>query len=231
MPMAASATPLASAGIGGRRVPMTALFRPPFPAPDRPVSQHPALQFGRSGLFGARHLAPQCLGACRPSPATLRPVDRFPCPPWWIVTSTTTIAAPSPWASRPVGDPVIRFMIDVLAHGRCPVRALIDLIGRGLSCGGDLGQPSNSRHKTATEFRRCTVGTARVPLSRGVRALQLSPWCAGLAEPPILQRLRTISAFSTGYVSPVPFRVWVSTVAQKHPSEFLPSTRGIYHVG
>jgi len=138
------------------------------------------------------------------------PCHPFPCErlsrsPWSGVTPTSTMVAASPWDSRPVGDPVFRFMIDVLAHCRCPVRALSDLIGRGLSYGGYLGQPSNSRHKTATECRRFTVGAARALLSRGVRAIQLSPWCAGLAEPPILQRLRTISAFCTGYVSPFPF--------------------------
>lgn len=139
------------------------------------------------------------------------PCHPFPCgrlsrSPWSGGTPTRTMGAASPWVSRPVGDPVFRFMIDVLAHWRCPVRALINLIGRGLSYGGCLGQPSNSRHKTATGFRRFTVGAAKALLSRGVRAIQLSPWCAGLAEPPILQRLRTISAFCTGYASPFPFR-------------------------
>src|SRR5437588_4407692 len=60
-PMAASATLFASAGIGGWRVAITVLFHPPSPEPDGPVSQHPALQFGRSGPRGAVHLAPHDL--------------------------------------------------------------------------------------------------------------------------------------------------------------------------
>jgi hypothetical protein len=96
-------------------------------------------------------------------------------------------------------------MLDVLAHCRCPVPTLMPPHWRWPVLRRVPGQPSNSRHRTATGFRRFTVGTARVRLGRGVRAIQLSSWCAGLAEPPILQRLRTISAFSTGYVSPFPF--------------------------
>jgi hypothetical protein len=182
---------------------MTVLFHPPPTELIAPVSQQSALRFGPSNPIGLPHLA--SLGACGPSPVTLRPVGRVPCPPWWVVTPTTTMVAPSPWASRPVGDPVIRSMIDVLAHCRCPVRALMrphwswPVLRRG------PGQPSNSRYKTVTEDRRSTVKAARALLSRGVRAIQLSPWCAGLAEPPILQRLRTISAFSTGSASPFPF--------------------------
>ena len=170
-----------------------------------PVSQHPALQFGRSSprrRCASRTAWPWGWSSlpCHPFPC-----GRFSRPPWSGVTPTSTMVAASPWASRPVGDPVIPSMIDVLAHCRCPVWALSDLIGRGLSYGGYRGQPSNSRHKTATGYRRYTVGAAKALLGRGVRAIQRSPWCAGLAEPPILQRLRTISASCTGSASPFPF--------------------------
>ena len=182
---------------------MTVLFQPPPTELIAPVSQQSALRFGPSSPCGAPHLA--SLGACGPAPAPLRPVGRFPCPPWWGGTPTTTMVAQSPWASRPVGDPVMRFMVDVLAPCRCPVPALSDRIGHGLSYGGCRDTHRIPWPRTVTEYRRSTVRANRTLLRCGVRAIQLSPWRAGLAEPPILQRLRTFSAFGTGSASPFPF--------------------------
>src|SRR6266853_593366 len=57
--------------------------------------------------FGALHYA--YLSVVR-YPVTCAPLPcrRLSRPPWWVVTPTTTTGTPSPWGSRPVGDPRVR---------------------------------------------------------------------------------------------------------------------------
>lgn len=71
-------------------------------------------------------------------------------------------------------------------------------------------------------FKRSSAGSAHDPLRPTVQAIQPSPCHAGLAEPPILQRLRTFSAFRTGYVSPSPFGSRLVRRPMEHSSEFPP---------
>ena len=52
------------------------------------------------------------------------PCEQCYCSPWWSVTSTTTIGIPSPWDSRPVGDPVFRHQETSREQRRFPFRLL-----------------------------------------------------------------------------------------------------------
>ena len=71
-------------------------------------------------------------------------------------------------------------------------------------------------------FKRSSAGSANDPLRPAIQAIQPSPCHAGLAEPPILQRLRTFSAFRTGYASPSPFGSGLVRRPMEHSSEFPP---------
>jgi hypothetical protein len=54
----------------------------------------------------------------------LCPVLRVSRAPWRIVTSATTTGTPSPWGSRPVGDPAVRLRCTYRARRRPPTHPL-----------------------------------------------------------------------------------------------------------
>src|SRR5712692_4397347 len=62
---------------------------------------------------------------CRPSPCTW-----LSHAPWPVVTPATTMAAPSPWPSRAVGDPVVRRRHTSEAEVGAPLIPLLGLAGQ-----------------------------------------------------------------------------------------------------
>lgn len=86
---------------------------------------------------------------CRPSPCA-----RFSRAPWSVVTPTTTVAAPSPWPSQAVGDPVVRRHHTSEAEGGAPFIPLPDLIGQWPPCEGVPTSGSCRRTGTAAVIRR-----------------------------------------------------------------------------
>jgi hypothetical protein len=87
---------------------------------------------------------------CRPSPCA-----RLSRTPWPVVTPATPMAAPSPWPSRAVGDPVVRRHHTSEAEGGAP---RIPLRGFTSQCPPRKGATASRfmpSHGSAAVVRRC----------------------------------------------------------------------------
>jgi hypothetical protein len=92
---------------------------------------------------------PHYLGTCRPSPCA-----RLSRAPWPVVTPATTMAAPSPWPSRAVGDPVVRRQHTSEAEVGAPLIPLLDLTGQCPSREGATASRFMPSHGSAAVLRR-----------------------------------------------------------------------------
>ena len=92
---------------------------------------------------------PHRLGTCRPSPCT-----RLSRAPWPVVTPATTMAAPSPWPSRAVGDPVVRRHHTSEAEVGAPLIPLLDLTGQCPPREGATTSRFMPSHGSAAVLRR-----------------------------------------------------------------------------
>ncbi len=86
---------------------------------------------------------------CRPLPCAW--LSHAPSP---VVTPATTMAAPSPWPSRAVGDPVVRRHHTSEADVGAPLIPLLDLIGQCPSREGASSSQFMAMHRLATVVRR-----------------------------------------------------------------------------
>ena len=146
-------------------------------------------------------------------PFALRP--RLSRPPWQVVTPATTTGTPSPWGSRPFGDPAVRLRCTIEHDVGRPLIPLAALAGR---CPTPWRLPGLTVHARAwrgrrfqASFRRCVTFT----LGIGLQAIQPWPYRAGLAarRP---ERLRGAHRFP-GMLCPLRFRVQVSRATQEPP--------------
>ena len=92
---------------------------------------------------------PHYLGTCRPSPCA-----RLSRAPWPVVTPATTMAAPSPWPSRAVGDPVVRRLHTSEADVGAPFIPLPGLTSQCPSREGAGALRFMPPHRTAPVVRR-----------------------------------------------------------------------------
>ena len=92
---------------------------------------------------------PHHLGTCRPSPCT-----RLSRAPWPVITPATTMAAPSPWPSRAVGDPVVRRQHTSEAEVGAPLIPLLDLTGQCSPREGATTSRFMPSHGSAAVLRR-----------------------------------------------------------------------------
>src|SRR5216683_7990986 len=74
--------------------------------------------------------------------------------PWPVVTPATTMAAPSPWPSRAVGDPVVRRHHTSEADVGAPLIPLLDLTGQCPSREGASSSQFTAMHRLATVVGR-----------------------------------------------------------------------------
>src|SRR3954451_9997977 len=96
-------------------------------------------------------------------PVPLRPAARLSRPPWQVVTPATTTGTPSPWGSRPVGDPVVRLRCTYRARRRPPTH----LLGHprwAVSVAVEAARPgqpwpSTARRRYQASFRRVGLCT------------------------------------------------------------------------
>ncbi len=87
---------------------------------------------------------------CRPSPCTR--LSRAPQP---VVTPATTMAAPSPWPSRAVGDPVVRRHHTSEAEVGAPLIPLLGRTGQWPAREGATASRFMPSHGPAAVVRRC----------------------------------------------------------------------------
>src|SRR5712692_11297189 len=73
--------------------------------------------------------------------------------PWPVVTPATTMAAPSPWPSRAVGDPVVRRHHTSEAEVGALLIPLLDLTGQCPPCEGASASRFMPMHRSATVIR------------------------------------------------------------------------------
>ena len=136
------------------------------------------------------------------------------------------MGTPSPWGSRPVGDPVVRLRRTYRARLRPPIHPLdrprwtalraTEVARSHGSC------PSMARRRLRASFRRMrtfivgdwTSGNSALAVSHGPRGTP--PW-----TPPDGHR------FPDMLFSPSGFRLQVSQATQEPPSEFIPTASGI----
>ena len=125
---------------------------------------------------------------------------RSTCPPSpgdGLPPSRTTTGAPSPWGSRPTGDPVSstwptsqhELGAPFIPLSPCMVAAPPS--GRLPRSCGETAYPGSPRNRRGTE------GWADAPLGTGVQAIRPSPYRAGLAGRR-RTRLRTFPASTAG---------------------------------
>ena len=86
---------------------------------------------------------------CRPSPCAW-----LSHAPWPVVTPATTMAAPSPWPSRAVGDPVVRRHHTFEAEVGAPLIPLLGLTGQCLPREGATASRFMPSHGSAAVVRR-----------------------------------------------------------------------------
>jgi hypothetical protein len=106
----------------------------------RIVSAFGTLQTSRSGVIPI---------TCRPSPSA-----QLSCAPRPVVTPATTMAAPSPWPSRAVGDPVVRRHHTSEAEVGAPFIPLLGLIGQWPFREGAIASRFMPSHGWAAVIRR-----------------------------------------------------------------------------
>ena len=90
---------------------------------------------------------------CAPSPC-----GRLSRPPWRAATPATTTGTPSPWGSRPLGDPVVRPRCTYRARHRLPTHPLdrphwAMLRATEVARAG-LPGPGTARHRSHASYRR-----------------------------------------------------------------------------
>jgi hypothetical protein len=131
------------------RAPLNA-HRSPVPDPSR------VTRWALSVVCARQPSRSACPGTCRPSPCA-----RLSRAPWPVVTPPTTMAAPSPWPSQAVGDPVVRRHPTAEAELGAPLIPLLDLIGQCLSPRRCVSIRFLLRHGGAAVIRRffCRVLT------------------------------------------------------------------------
>ena len=145
-------------------------------------------------------------GSCGLTTCAPSPLGWLSHPPWWIVTSTTTMGTPFPWRSPSLGNPVFRHDETSRAQRRCLTHHLHE---------ASLAPILPARiPRTATLFR-VQKGSGCKRSARGrvlpssvieVRAILPSPYCAERGSPQATT-LWLFARFLGMLLSPPLFRV------------------------
>jgi hypothetical protein len=154
------------------------------------------------------------------------PCGRLSRSPWRVVTSATTTGTPSPWGSRPVGDPVVRLRCTCRARRRPPTHLLdhprwaafraTEVVPTHGFTPGHGTAPVTDVIPAGAHFHHWRLGFKQSSLGHIVRALRHPGLDASSRSP-----------LSRHALVPDGFPLQVSRATHEPPSESIPAARGI----
>ena len=170
--------------------------------------------------YGYSHLAYR-VAVVHPTTCRASPCERLSRSPWCGVTRTTTITTPSPWDSRPVGNPVFRRRGTYRERRRLPTHILecthcASSIRTGRTTSESLTRGFRRHRRSdvlpkSVRFRHWTLGFRQFSFSHIAQALQSNS--AHVFGCPLLYQHAVV---------PSPFRVQVSRSPRSHCPELRP---------
>jgi len=176
--------------------------------------------------YGYSHLAYR-VATVHPTTCRASPCERLSRSPWCDVTRTTTITTPSPWGSRPVGNPVFRHRGTYQERRRLPTHILecthcASSIRTGRTTSESLTRGFRRHRRSdvlpkSVRFRHWTLGFRQSSFSPIAQALQSNS--VHVFRCPLLYRHAVV---------PSPFRVQVSRSPRSHCPELRPPLVAIH---
>jgi len=176
--------------------------------------------------YGYSHLAYR-VAVVHPTTCRASPCERLSRSPWCDVTRTTTITTPSPWDSRPVGNPVFRHRGTYRERRRLPTHILecthcASSIRTGRTTSESLTRGFRRHRRSdvlpkSVRFRHWTLGFRQFGFSHIAQALQSNS--AHVFSCPLLYQQAVV---------PSPFRVQVSRSPRSHCPELRPPLVAIH---